>query len=250
MKWNLLDTGFNNGRFNMDFDVELVQRKLDDQAFLRFYRWKPYCISLGFNQPMESIDVEKAKEDNIDIVRRPTGGRAILHAEEITYSVVYPVNNSYSPKTLYHEINLAIKKGLEKYHPSLQRLELEHNQPQFQSFYKENKSTLCFTVSAKSEINFMGKKMVGSAQRKIGNLVLQHGSILCGKFHINLVDYLNAHDDEKGKIREEIAQTTTELSSVINEKIDYGNLISSLKLGFEKQFKFCFDDNMTEAVLN
>ena len=126
MKWNLLDTGFNRGRFNMDFDIELVQRKLMDQAFLRFYRWKPYCISLGFNQLLESIDSERAKKDNIDIVRRPTGGRAILHAEELTYSVVYPVNGSYSPKTLYHEINIALKMGLEIYHPSLQKLELEH----------------------------------------------------------------------------------------------------------------------------
>ncbi|MEJ2493803.1 MAG: hypothetical protein P8Y79_05695 [Ignavibacteriaceae bacterium] len=250
MKWNLLDTGFNRGRFNMDFDVELVQRKLMDQTFLRFYRWKPYCISLGFNQLLESIDSERAKKDNIDIVRRPTGGRAILHAEELTYSVVYPVNGSYSLKTLYHEINLALKMGLEIYHPSLQKLELEHNQPQFQSFYKENKSTLCFAVSAKSEINFMGKKLVGSAQRKIGNLVLQHGSILCGKFHLNLVDYLNMHNDEKDKIREEISRTTTELSSIINEKVDYEKLIISLKAGFEKQFKFSFEDNIVETVLN
>ena len=228
MKWNLLDTGFNRGRFNMDFDVELVQRKLMDQAFLRFYRWKPYCISLGFNQLLESIDSERAKKDNIDIVRRPTGGRAILHAEELTYSVVYPVNGSYSPRTLYHEINIALKMG----------------------FYKENKSTLCFAVSAKSEINFMGKKLVGSAQRKIGNLVLQHGSILCGKFHLNLVDYLNMHNDEKDKIREEISRTTTELSSIINEKVDYEKLIISLKAGFEKQFKFSFEDNIVESVLN
>ena len=68
MKWNLLDTGFNRGRFNMDFDVELVQRKLMDQAFLRFYRWKPYCISLGFNQLLESIDSERAKKDNARII--------------------------------------------------------------------------------------------------------------------------------------------------------------------------------------
>jgi lipoate-protein ligase A len=250
MKWNLFDTGFNSGRFNMDFDVQLVQRKLNNQAILRFYRWKPYCISIGLNQSIESIDIEKAKEDDIDIVRRPTGGRAILHAEELTYSVAYPANDSYSPKTLYHEVNLALKNGLEIYHPSLQKLELEHKQPQFQSFYKENKSTLCFAVSAKSEINFMGKKLVGSAQRKIGNLVLQHGSILCGKFHLNLVDYLNVHNNEKEKIRNEITQTTTELSSITNDEIDYEKLTISVKTGFEKQFKVCFEDNMTEAVLN
>jgi len=250
MKWNLLKTGISTGKFNMDYDIKLIERNLKDQIFLRFYRWNPYCISLGFNQSIESIDVNKANGNGIQIVKRPTGGRAILHSEELTYSVVHPVDNIISPKVLYGEINLALKNGLGSYHPALQNLELEHSQPDFQSFYKENKSSLCFAVSAKSEINYKGKKLVGSAQRKIGNLVLQHGSILCGKFHLNLVDYLNISSNQKERILEEIKHTTTELSTIIKEEIDYEKLIASLTKGFEDHFNFSFEDHPVEEMIN
>ena len=250
MKWNLLETGANTGKFNMDFDVKLIKQAQDDRIFLRFYKWNPYCISLGFNQAIETINVEKANEQGIDIVRRPTGGRAILHAEELTYSVVHPVDSSYLPKTLYREINFALKKGLKVYNPALQKIELEHNQPHFQSFYKEDKSSLCFAVSAKSEINYEGRKLVGSAQRKIGNLVLQHGSILCGKFHLNLVEYLNMPEAEKEKLKEEIKNTTTEISSITGEEVDYEKLADSLKTGFEEHFNFVFDNQQNEIMIN
>ena len=250
MKWNLIRTGVNTGKFNMDFDIKLIEQNLKDQIFLRFYQWEPYCISLGFNQLIESIDVKKANENGIQIVKRPTGGRAILHAEELTYSVVHPIDNLFSPRVLYREINLALKKGLEYYNPALQNLELEHNQPDFQSFYKENKSSLCFAVSAKSEINYKGKKLVGSAQRKIGKLVLQHGSILCGKFHLNLVDYLNVDNNERNKILEEIENTTTELSTILNEDIDYNKLTGSLIKGFEGHFNFSFEDKPVNQLIN
>lgn len=249
MKWNLLKTGSNAGKFNMDFDVRLIEQDFKDQIFLRFYRWKPYCISIGYNQPVESIDIDKAKEHGIHFVKRPTGGRAILHAEELTYSVVHPVDGSFSPKLLYREINLALKKGLEIYHPALRILELEHNQPDFQSFYKENKSSLCFAVSAKSEINYVGKKLVGSAQRKIGSLVLQHGSILCGKYHLNLVDYLTVKEDEKERILTEIKSTTTEISTIINEDVNYEKLTDSLTAGFEEQFNFDLETRTLEEMI-
>ena len=250
MKWNLLETGTKSGDFNMDFDTKLIEQALEDQVFLRFYRWKPYCISLGFNQTIDSINVKKAKEEGIDIVRRPTGGRAILHAEELTYSIIHPIDNSLTPKNLYHKINLALKKGLEIYHPALQKIGLEHNQPHFQNFYKEDKSSLCFAISAKSEINYQGRKLVGSAQRKIGNLVLQHGSILCGNIHLNLVDFLNMSDEEKVKIKGEIKNITTDISSIIDEEVDYERLKDSLKAGFEEHFNLVFDNYQQEILLN
>ena len=177
MKWSFVDTGLNTGKYNMDFDLQLVKELKNNEAVLRFYRWEPYCISLGANQSFNSVNNMKAEQEGIDIVKRPTGGRAILHAEELTYSIVHPITPEHSPKNLYKEINLALKNGLANYHPELQKLNLENFQPHFPSFYKEAKSSLCFAVSAKSEINYKGKKLVGSAQRKIGNVVLQHGFV-------------------------------------------------------------------------
>jgi lipoate-protein ligase A len=111
MIWHFIDSGFKTGRFNMDFDLELVKNFKSDSPVLRVYRWEPYCISLGANQDFNSINQKKTELESLDIVKRPTGGRAILHAEELTYSVVYPVSKNLSPKQIYQEINLAFAEG-------------------------------------------------------------------------------------------------------------------------------------------
>ena len=244
MIWHFLDTGFNTGKYNMDFDLSLVKNFNADEAVLRLYRWNPYCISLGANQEIESIDLKKASADNIDVVKRPTGGRAILHAEELTYSIVYPLSIDDSPKQIYREINIALLIGLKNFNQLLGEIDLEHSQPHLPSFYKEAKSTLCFAVSAKNELNFEGKKVVGSAQRKIGNLVLQHGSILCGNFHKRVVDYLKLPKAELENIRNEIERTTTELETILSEKINYEKLSEAIKSGFEEHFKIKFEEEV------
>jgi len=243
MIWKFIDTGFNAGKFNMDFDLEIVQN-FSDSPVLRIYQWKPYCISLGANQSFGSIDEKKTFADGFDIVKRPTGGRAILHAEELTYSVVYPISIEKSPKQIYRDINLALKNGLVIYNQILEKIELEHNQPHFPSFYKDTKSTLCFAVSAMNELNYNGKKVAGSAQRKIGNMILQHGSILCGNFHKRIVDYLNLPSEKIEEIKTEIEQTTTELETILDEKINYNKLSQSIKLGFENHFNIKFEEEI------
>lgn len=111
MKLRVINSGFKTGKVNMETDVRLCESCVPNEMVLRFYRWQPYCISLGANQKIEEIDLEKSKQDKIDVVYRPTGGRAILHAEELTYSVIYPVTGSTSFRNIYHEINLALLKG-------------------------------------------------------------------------------------------------------------------------------------------
>ena len=250
MKWRFINTGFNSGQHNMDFDMELVRGFISRSPILRVYKWKPYCVSLGANQDYDSVDTKKASEDSLDIVKRPTGGRAILHAEELTYSVVHPVTEDNSPKQIYREINLALKNGLNIYNPLLENIELEHSQPDFPSFYKDAKSTLCFAVSARNELNFNGKKVVGSAQRKIGNVILQHGSILCGSYHKKIVDYLNLPSDKLEEIKTEIEHNTTELETILEEKINYDRLAEAIKSGFEEHFKLYFEDDNVEDLIS
>lgn len=233
----------------MDFDLNLVKNSACNEAVLRLYRWNPYCISLGANQDFSSIDLKRTSEDNLDVVKRPTGGRAILHAEELTYSVVYPLNDNISPRQIYHQINLAIKNGLRNFNSLLEKIELEHSEPYLPSFYKETKSALCFAVSAKNELNYDGKKVVGSAQRKIGNVVLQHGSILCGSFHKSIVEYLNLPEAELENILHEIDRTTTELETILGIKIDYNELSEAVKSGFEDYFKIKFEEKIAEVSI-
>ena len=219
MKWQLLNTGFNSGKFNMDLDIDLAQNAKPDEAILRLFKWKPYCISLGAHQSFESVNLKEAAKDKIDVVKRPTGGRAILHSEELTYSVIFPISENLSARNIYHDINFALLEGLKIYDLRLNKTELENIQPDFPSFYKERKGTICFAVSAKSELKYYGKKIVGSAQRKLGNIILQHGSILCGAYHLNIVNYLNAENPEA--LKSEIKSTTIDLGSILNENIDW-----------------------------
>jgi lipoate-protein ligase A len=240
MKWHFLNTGAGSGQYNMDFDLQLAKNNRGDEAFFRLYRWNPYCISLGFNQNFNSVDFNKASRNNIDIVKRPTGGKAILHAEELTYSVVFPLTENMSLRNFYCEINKALKEGLILYDEKLKEIELETVQPDLRNFYKESVSEICFSVSAKSEINFLGKKLVGSAQRKIGSTILQHGSILCGDYHTKIIDYLNLSAENYSNAKAKIMNNTIELEKILTGKIDYDKLSDCLAKGFEKFFNINF----------
>ncbi len=246
MNLRVLDSGFNSGKVNMELDIQLAELCNPNEIVLRFYRWKPYCISLGANQNINEINVEKAKEDGIDIVFRPTGGRAILHAEELTYSVIYPIDSNISSRNVYHDISSALLKGLMRYNSLLSAAELETMQPNFQNFYKEQISALCFAVPAKSEIKYRGKKLVGSAQKRMQNSILQHGSILCGDYHLKLADYLQLSNEKKLMIKEELESKTTNLFAILNETIDYSRLIKSLTDGFIEQFELVGKSSLVE----
>lgn len=240
MIWKFINSGAGTGKFNMDFDISLAQNFQPDIALLRVYQWQPYCISLGANQSFDDVNIEKAKADNIDVVKRPTGGRAILHSEELTYSVIYPIDFNSSAKNIYNEINLALRKGLIEFDSKLSEIDLEHSQPDFKEFYKSDISAICFAVSAKSELNFKGKKIVGSAQRKIGNVILQHGSILCGEYHKKIINYLNLDESKKESILKEISDTTVDLKTALNYEVDYHKLAAVILKGFENHFNTQF----------
>jgi len=242
MNWKFLNSGVNSGKFNMDFDVFLAENFLQGNAVLRLYRWNPYCISLGANQSLEDINNSKTRYHQIDVVKRPTGGRAILHSQELTYSVIYPIEPATSAKNIYNEINLALRKGLINFDARLNAIDLEHSQPDFKEFYKSEISAICFAVSAKSELNYNGKKLVGSAQRKLGNVILQHGSILCGEYHKRIVNYLNVNDKKRDEMLNEISSTTIELKSALNVDVDYAKLSASILIGFKEHFKSDFEE--------
>jgi lipoate-protein ligase A len=227
----------------MAYDMRLAENCKPGEAILRLFRWRPYCISLGANQNFDSIDLEKAQADLIDVVKRPTGGRAILHAEELTYSVVMPIDHNSSARNIYTEINQALSEGLSFYSEKLKAVELEKSQPDFRDFYKDEQSAACFAVPAKSELKFDGKKLAGSAQRKLGNAILQHGSILCGEFHKKIVDYLAVNEENYNKILESLNHTA-DLYAITGKNVDYDLLAQSIAAGFETYF------NMTLNKLN
>jgi lipoate-protein ligase A len=240
----IIDTGLNSGRYNMDYDMALVEKcRLDSVSFLRFYAWKPYCISLGYNQkkffPHETIDTARCNEAGIDIVTRPTGGRAVLHAEEITYSVV--LHSSEPVQLLHNRISQAIINGLVTIEPAndnFSKLSLEKQNPDLLHLARTGMYNLCFNTSVKYEINYMGRKLVGSAQRKFGNVTLQHGSILIGNYHERIVDFLKLDDESKREnIKQTLRQKTVCLNEILNHPVSYEEVKSALLKGFEKFFE-------------
>jgi lipoate-protein ligase A len=242
-KWEFLDTGYRSGVFNMDLDMKLVNRcKTEDTAFLRFYRWKPYAISLGYNQRRLSkegyIDTNKCSAEGLDLVTRPTGGRAVLHSEELTYSVIF--RSQKHIHELYKDISVAILNGLKLLDPKLDKLSFTKDSPDLLKLIRTGMYNLCFNSAIKNEINFKGKKLVGSAQRKFGDIVLQHGSILIGSHHKNIVNYLNITGEERIKMIREIDEKTECLNNITGRKIDYTDAAEAVFNGFKNTFGLNF----------
>ena len=241
--WEFFDSGYCTGRHNMAVDLGLVEKcRVDGTAFLRFYRWKPYTLSLGYNQNKASntlyIDYKKCQAENIDIVTRPTGGRAVLHSEELTYSIV--LKSSQPIHELYRDISLAIINGLKLLGPEFEYLEFTKETPDLLKLIKTGMYNLCFNSAIKNEINYKGKKLVGSAQRKFGDIVLQHGSILIGNHHKNIVNCLNISDSERSKMLEEINAKTTCLNEIAGYNFEYENVSNAVFEGFKNTFYIDF----------
>ncbi|MCS7198213.1 MAG: lipoate--protein ligase family protein [Candidatus Bipolaricaulota bacterium] len=167
----LLDTGTHGAAMNMAIDEALLL--LCDEkpkVTLRFYGWARPTLSLGYFQSVHEIDLEECERRGFDWVRRPTGGRAVLHDYELTYSVIAPIEVLGESIAQSHEkISRALAVGLEK-------LGLHAEFTQSRASVKEV-SAACFAVPAAVELTVGGKKVIGSAQVRTKGSLLQHGSI-------------------------------------------------------------------------
>lgn len=140
---------------------------------LRFYRWAPPCLSLGRNQPARGFyDLDAIRARGLDVVRRPTGGRAVLHHRELTYSVVLPDRMLGGPRASYDAINRALARGLRRLGVPTEL------QPRGAARAAVPSLAPCFREPAAGEVVVHGRKLVGSAQFREGGVVLQHGSLL------------------------------------------------------------------------
>jgi len=244
-KWRFLNTGFSPGAKNMAIDDVLATQAVLKENFpvFRIYGWQPYAISLGYGQNPKDLKLQKCKQDGIDVVRRPTGGRAVFHAEEITYSVIIPKASKFYSKdilTTYNLISEALLLGLSFYGLKAQLVKRLTNEIK-DGAYKND--IPCFSSSAEYEIVCENKKLVGSAQRRFENSVLQHGSILTGTSHLKLVDYITYSDDLlKERFKKELKKKTISISQILNQAVDQNKLIESLKLGIQKKFNIRFTE--------
>lgn len=203
-----IDCGFCEPQFNMDYDLSLIdQLDTEIEAFFRIYAWKPYAISLGMNQDTNDINLEVLENDEYQLVRRPTGGRAVFHANELTYSYITKLDK-FNKSQAYELVHIEFDKILKSIGINS---DFVKSNSDFQSIYKSSESrSICFASSAKYEIEIDGKKLIGSAQRVIDNKLLQHGSIPIDNKHLDIVNYLKTDSPER--LKEILASKSTSIS--------------------------------------
>src|SRR5262245_50554921 len=178
-RWRLLDTGPADGFTNMAIDEAILEMHDPTGGLptLRFYTWSPTALSLGYGQPIgPDFDLTQCTALGIDVVRRPTGGRAVLHDHEITYSLVLSGDDpraSSGVLAAYLTISQAMIRGLSYLGITAELLPLRRAK----LLPSDRTSAVCFATPSSYEVAVRGRKIIGSAQRRAHGVIMQHGSI-------------------------------------------------------------------------
>ena len=172
--WRLIRSGPMPGAMNMALDDALLQTVAAGESppVLRLYRWQPATLTLGYAQKVDAgVDLTACEKAGVDVVRRPTGGRAVLHDREVTYAVITPCASPFAVSVAhnYRVIAEVLRNTLRHFDLPA---ELVPGKPRAQQG-----QAVCFTAPAQHELLVAGCKVAGCAQKRRGGAFLQHGSI-------------------------------------------------------------------------
>jgi len=245
-KWRFINSGASEGAFNMACDEAAACYFNLSMPLLRLFTWRPHTISLGFHQKISDLNQIKCKKNGIGVVRRPTGGRAVFHAEEVTYSVIIPKTHNLFSKgvlSVYNDINSALVAGLNKLNLNLSLKKTRRADDAFSAYSEE---FACFATSALYEIHRGSKKVVGSAQRRFEKALLQHGSILTGDKHLSQLSYFSGFENTDTPP----VKLSTKATAISQEKLPDEKIITAVKQGFEAHFGvFLEEDSFSQSEL-
>jgi lipoate-protein ligase A len=225
--------------------LESVARE-PSRMILRLYGWSPFCLSLGYAQPASDADREALEAQGWDLVRRPTGGRAILHGDEITYAVLGPERGPYmrggvlesyqklSEGLVQALIHLGLKPTVE---PNSARLD-----------QKQRANPVCFEAPSAYEITAGGKKLIGSAQTRRYGAVLQHGTIPLTGDITRVCDVLSFSSEfERQQAKTNLSNRATTLSQVLGRTVRWEEAAGALSNGFQKALDLHFIEDKPTA---
>ena len=219
--WRLLITPPLPGARNMATDEAMLETIGQHYSLptLRLYSWEPACLSIGYAQPCADIDIQRLSERGWNWVRRPTGGRAILHTDELTYSIIAPLAEprvAGSVLESYQRLSRALLTALH----ALNILAEAH--PIQSTSDSQANAAVCFEVPSNYEIVVLGKKLIGSAQARRKNGVLQHGTLpLWGDLTriTNVLNYSNEQDRNAAASR--LLSHATTVETVLGYRISW-----------------------------
>jgi lipoate-protein ligase A len=238
--WRLLITPPARGAWNMAVDESILLHigRGESPPTLRLYAWTPACLSLGHAQPFKDVDMDRMNERGWEVVRRATGGRAILHTDELTYSVIAPNDEPRVAGTVLESYNRLAQALL----LAVKNLSLPVEMREGKSGGPADLNPVCFEVPSTHEITVNAKKLIGSAQARRKEGVLQHGSLpLTG----DLARICQALVYESEAARETASQRllarATTVESALGRAVTFETAARALAGAFEAQLGLTFE---------
>jgi lipoate-protein ligase A len=228
--WRLIVDGTADGATNMAVDDAILNAVIegDSPPTLRFYAWSPPCLSLGRNQPLADVDLAACRAAGAEVVRRPTGGRAILHTDELTYAAALLQTDPRATGDVvesYRRLSEGLLAGL-------QRLEVGVVQAVGQRKPVAATTAVCFETPSDYEITAGGRKLVGSAQWRAQGGVLQHGSLPLHGDLGRIVNCLAFSDAEREAQRRRLRQRAATLEAALGRRVPFAGVAEALAAGF------------------
>ncbi|NLU42858.1 MAG: lipoate--protein ligase family protein [Firmicutes bacterium] len=240
--WRLIVSPPLSGTENMAIDeaIMIAVREEKVPPTVRFYRWQPPTLSIGaFQSVAREVDVDRCKALGVGFVRRPTGGRAVLHDDEVTYSFIVNESHPLIPpgvRESYQIAASAIVDGLVSMGVPAQMYARNDAAADRAARPGTGHAPACFDSSSWYEITVDDKKLVGSAQWREKGTLLQHGSILLSLDVDRLMEVLRFSSEERKAISRELLVSRTEtISNVLGRPVSFDETVSALISGFSKR---------------
>lgn len=238
-QWRLIYHHPMNGLLNMAVDEAILNavQHGDSPPTLRLYAWSPPCLSLGYAQTSTDADLTRIKARSWDLVRRPTGGKAILHTDELTYSLTVPSEDPLAEGDIIASYQ-RISKGL------MRALELLGLEPQSRRMDdpKARAGAVCFEVPSHYEITAGGRKLIGSAQVRRREALLQHGTLPLSGDLTRICDALQYPDKAaRESARMQVRARAVTLQEALGHPVDWGQAADAIAQGFAEAFDLRFD---------
>lgn len=238
--WLFINDGDHTPAYNMAMDEALLTWHSEGKIppIIRFYGWKPGGVSVGyFQRTRNKIDLEKISEKGFQIVRRPTGGKAVLHHNELTYSVIVSESHPKMPPSVreaYKVISEGLLKGFEK-------LGINADFAIPDRKLNPHGTANCFEESSWYEIEVEGKKAVGSAQTRQKGVILQHGSIPVWVNTEDILDlFVYPNEKVKARAKERFAEKAISISEIIGRDVTMNELQTAFYQAFQETLGITF----------